>query len=153
MLGAQLLSASLCFQIFAYFVRNVRQRISGHLAGSRVRVADERHNKQQAKMSATRRKSSLDLVSIVTLGTRGFQRLVDNNKPRIISFAFLYNLIFKFLDVTIIILDTQSSEVRKAVDKLNQKLKLNINFQTIRKSEDLGTASALKKVAIPGEVI
>jgi hypothetical protein len=49
-------------------------------------------------------------------------------------------------------LDTQSSEVKKAVDKLNQKLKLTINFQTIRESEDLGTASALKKVAIPGEV-
>jgi hypothetical protein len=49
-------------------------------------------------------------------------------------------------------LDTQSNEVKKAVDKLNQKLKLNIKFKSIRESEDLGTASALKKVAIHGEV-
>lgn len=70
-----------------------------------------------------------------------------------ICILFLLNYTIKILEVTIIILDTQSSEVKKAVDKLNQKLKLTINFQTIRESEDLGTASALKKVAIPGEVL
>jgi len=60
-------------------------------------------------------------------------------------------IVAKLSDVTIVILDTQKNEVRKAVDKL--KLKLAIKYQTIKKSDDLGTVGALKKVAISGEVI
>ncbi|CAB3366266.1 Hypothetical predicted protein [Cloeon dipterum] len=54
-----------------------------------------------------------------------------------------------FKEVNVITLDVQHAEVKKAVDKLG--LKLDVKFHTIRESDDLGTADALKKVAIYGE--
>ncbi|XP_059471596.1 translation initiation factor eIF-2B subunit gamma [Neocloeon triangulifer] len=97
-------------------------------------------------------------VILLAAGSGSRMRDITNNKPKCLLpvgncplIWFPLSLLERegFQEVTIITLDVQHAEVKKAIEKLG--LRLECKYYTIRESDDLGTADALKKVAIPGE--
>ncbi|KAF4528444.1 hypothetical protein B566_EDAN013449, partial [Ephemera danica] len=95
---------------------------------------------------------------VLAAGTGSRMREITNKKPKCLLPIGNLPLIWYplsmlersgFSTATVIVLDEEQSEIKKALDKFD--LKITLKYVSIKQDDDLGTADALRKVPRHGE--